>query len=152
MRTEDNSAVIRSYIFCNIMSCSPVKINLRLGGTVLMSACFIVTPCLAYSSDLKIKVICSSETSPGFQWTTWCYIQEDRTLHTHHCKNGKFVFPILLLDFPDESISTNANNKIHRSSFISLNARLSSINNVLVHPVGVVPDTQRTARLVFQIL
>jgi hypothetical protein len=35
---------------------------------------------LAYSLTLKMEVICSSETLFDFQWTTWHYIAEDRTL------------------------------------------------------------------------
>jgi hypothetical protein len=38
---------------------------------------------------LKIEVIYSSETSVDFQWTTWCYIPEDGTLHNHCCENLK---------------------------------------------------------------
>jgi hypothetical protein len=30
-----------------------------------------------------------SETSIHFQWTTWCYIPEDSTLHNHRCENLK---------------------------------------------------------------
>jgi hypothetical protein len=32
------------------------------------------------SSSLKMEVTCSSETSVDFQWTTWCYIPEERIL------------------------------------------------------------------------
>jgi hypothetical protein len=35
---------------------------------------------LAYSSTLKTKATCSFIMSVDFQWTTWCYILEDRTL------------------------------------------------------------------------
>jgi hypothetical protein len=46
------------------------------------TACFLPTSRLAYSSSLKMGVTCSSETSLDFQWTTWHYIQENRTLFT----------------------------------------------------------------------
>jgi hypothetical protein len=45
--------------------------------------------CLAYSSILKTKVICSSETPADFHQTTQRYISEDRTLHNHCCENLK---------------------------------------------------------------
>jgi hypothetical protein len=38
---------------------------------------------------LKMKAICSSETSVDSQRTTWCYIPEDGTLHNHRCQNLK---------------------------------------------------------------
>jgi hypothetical protein len=40
--------------------------------------------CSAYSSNLKMEAICSSETSVDFQRTT-----EDSTLHNHRCENLK---------------------------------------------------------------
>jgi hypothetical protein len=43
----------------------------------------------AYSSILKMEVICSSETSVDFQRTTWLYIPEGRTLHNQGCANLK---------------------------------------------------------------
>jgi hypothetical protein len=44
--------------------------------------------CSAYASALKMKVICSSETSNDFQWTTWYYISYIY-LHNHCCENLK---------------------------------------------------------------
>jgi hypothetical protein len=32
---------------------------------------------------------CSPETSVDFQWTTWCYIPKDRTVHNPSCENLK---------------------------------------------------------------
>jgi hypothetical protein len=40
----------------------------------------MLVSCLAYSLILKTEVTCSSETLVHFQWTTWHYIAEDRTL------------------------------------------------------------------------
>jgi hypothetical protein len=57
------------------MPCSPLKVNWQTE--------------LSYSSTLKMKVTCSSETSVDFQQTEWHYIPEDRTLHNHHCENVK---------------------------------------------------------------
>jgi hypothetical protein len=36
---------------------------------------------LTYSSTLRMEATYSSETSIDFQWTTWCYILDDTTLH-----------------------------------------------------------------------
>jgi hypothetical protein len=41
----------------------------------------MLVSCLAHSSILKVEVTCSSETSADYQWTTWPYISEDRTVH-----------------------------------------------------------------------
>jgi hypothetical protein len=48
--------------------------------TSLIANCFVRLSCLAYSSILKTEATCSSETSIGFQQTTWRYIPEGRTL------------------------------------------------------------------------
>jgi hypothetical protein len=42
---------------------------------------------LAYSSTLKMKASCSSETSVDVQRNTRRYIPVDRTLHNHRCEN-----------------------------------------------------------------
>jgi plasmid replication initiation protein len=54
-----------------------------------LSPAVTLVSCLAYSSTLKIEKTHSSETVANFEWTTWCYIPEDRTLHNHHCENLK---------------------------------------------------------------
>jgi hypothetical protein len=50
---------------------------------------FTLVSCTTYSSILKIKATCSSETSVDFQQSTRCYIPEDITLHNHRCENLK---------------------------------------------------------------
>jgi hypothetical protein len=45
--------------------------------------------CLAYSSILKMKATCSSETSVDFQRTLWCCIPEDKALHGRCSENHK---------------------------------------------------------------
>jgi hypothetical protein len=37
---------------------------------------------------------CSSEISVDFQWTTWHYVQEDRSFNNHYCENLKFCIKI----------------------------------------------------------
>jgi hypothetical protein len=48
----------------------------------------MLVPCAAYSSALKVEAR-FSETSADFHQTTWRYITEDRTLHSHCCDNLK---------------------------------------------------------------
>jgi hypothetical protein len=45
---------------------------------------FMLFSCLAYSSILKMKATCSSETLADFQRTTRRYIPEDVTLSTKY--------------------------------------------------------------------
>jgi hypothetical protein len=49
----------------------------------------MLVSCLAYSLNLKMKLTCSSETLVDFQWTTWNYISENKTVHSHCCENLK---------------------------------------------------------------
>jgi hypothetical protein len=65
--------------------------------------------CLAYSSALKMDVICSSEMLVDFYETTWCHISEDSTSHSNHCENlrskkfsfvcGLFCYALRVSDF-----------------------------------------------------
>jgi hypothetical protein len=43
----------------------------------------------AIPSTLKMKAICSSETSVDTRRTTRCYIPEDGTIHNHRSENLK---------------------------------------------------------------
>jgi hypothetical protein len=89
------AVVMKSSIFWHITSCSSLKVNRHFGGTyylhlqgqrisqeistneTLFVTCFMLVSCLAYSSTLKMEVICSSETSVDFQRITWRYIPEE---------------------------------------------------------------------------
>jgi hypothetical protein len=84
--------------------CSPLKVNLRFGGTycfhlqglrisrvwiqresrLCFPPVFPLTACLAYSSTLKMEATRSSKTSVDFQTTTWRYNPEVRTLHAYN--------------------------------------------------------------------
>jgi hypothetical protein len=49
----------------------------------MSAACFMLVYCLAYSSTLKMEVICSSETLVGFLWISCDNIPKDITVqHT----------------------------------------------------------------------
>jgi hypothetical protein len=43
----------------------------------------MLVSCLAYSSTLKVKATCSSETSVDFQWSIQPYIAGDETLQKY---------------------------------------------------------------------
>jgi hypothetical protein len=58
---------------------------------------FRLVSCSAYSSALKMKVICSSETSVDFQRPTHRYIPRDSDLHNHRCENLKSYKLLILL-------------------------------------------------------
>jgi hypothetical protein len=87
---------MKSTIFWDITSCSPLKVNRRYEGTYrlhlqgkskkwawmqvtsrasLLVTWFVLVSCFAYST--------TSVTPVDFQRTTSCYIPEDSTLHIH---------------------------------------------------------------------
>jgi hypothetical protein len=55
---------MKSSVFWDMMSCSPVKVKIHFGGT----------------HGLHLQVIFSSVTLVGFHRTAWHYIPEDTTL------------------------------------------------------------------------
>jgi hypothetical protein len=83
-------------IFWDITSCSPLKVNWRFGGTyrlhlqggsksrtrnrrkcpLCLPPAFTLVSCWAYSANLKMEAICSSETSVYFQKTTQRFVPE----------------------------------------------------------------------------
>jgi hypothetical protein len=60
---------------------------------------YTLVSCLAYSSTLKMKATCSSETSVDFQRITRRYIPDDRTIHYHRRENLKSYKNILVYIF-----------------------------------------------------
>jgi hypothetical protein len=71
---------------------------------------------------LKMEVICSSETSVGFQQTTQHYILEARTLHNHRCENlNSYRFKLF---FPP--LRWNAKFYTHTSQQVRLQLFISS--------------------------
>jgi hypothetical protein len=54
-------------------------LDINWGGVWLLCLppAFTLVPCLAYSSNLKMVAICSSETLVDFQQTTWRYTLVD---------------------------------------------------------------------------
>jgi hypothetical protein len=94
------AVVMKSSVLWDIRPCSPLKVNRYFGGTCRFhlqsrrisqerngreagskQRYFTLLSCLTYSSILKMKATCSSETSVDIQRTTRRYIPEDRTLH-----------------------------------------------------------------------
>jgi hypothetical protein len=75
--------VMRNLFFWKVMTCSPLKVNRRFGGTCLYLQAllyhlhFVDVFFLAYSSTLEIVATSSFETSVDFQRNTSRYIPED---------------------------------------------------------------------------
>jgi hypothetical protein len=65
---------VKSFIFWDIRSCSPLKVSRNFGRPLLTASC------LAYPSILKMEA--TSEKSVDFQRTTQRYVPEDRTLQS----------------------------------------------------------------------
>jgi hypothetical protein len=84
-----NNSKMKSTIFWDITSCSPLNVNRQFRGTyrLHLQPAFTLVSCSAFSFTLKMEVICSSETSIDTQRTTGRYIPEGGTLHNHHCEN-----------------------------------------------------------------
>jgi hypothetical protein len=89
----------KTSIFWAVTLYSLLKANRRFGGTclhlrsrrisLLLTSCFTLVSCLAYSSTLEIEGTCSYETSVAFQRTARRYVPENRTLHDHLCESFK---------------------------------------------------------------
>jgi hypothetical protein len=68
-------------------------------GITLSSPLNVICPLHAgfLPSALKMGATYASEMSIDFQWTTWCYIPEDRTFHDHCCQNLELYMSFVLL-------------------------------------------------------
>jgi hypothetical protein len=74
---------MKSIIFWDMTSCSPLSFNRRFGGTYrldLLATCLFAGFAEPISSTLKVEAICSSETTVETQRTTRHHIPEDDTL------------------------------------------------------------------------
>jgi uncharacterized metal-binding protein len=47
----------------------------------------------------KMEATCSSKTLGDFQWTTWRYIPQERTLHNRCCRNLKSYKVIVICNY-----------------------------------------------------
>jgi hypothetical protein len=65
----------------------------------LFAAWIMLVSCLAYSSPLKMKAVCSSEMFVDFHWIARCFVPEDGTLYNHHSENFKFKIRDIYLYF-----------------------------------------------------
>jgi hypothetical protein len=77
------SATMKSFVFRDIMPCSPVKVDRRFGGTHWAPSSEPESKTTKKqhetgrqqnSSTLKMEAVCCSETSIDFHGTTWRYI------------------------------------------------------------------------------
>jgi hypothetical protein len=59
----------------------------RVEELAMLTVCFMLLSCLAYSPTLKMKAKWSFETLGDFNLTTWWNIPEYRTLHSLRCEH-----------------------------------------------------------------
>lgn len=71
----------------------PSSVLKGIHNNALLVAWFMLISCLAYSSNLKTKVICSPKTTVNLHQTTR---RHDTTLHSCCCENPKSSFCIFL--------------------------------------------------------
>jgi hypothetical protein len=71
--------VMKSTIFWDTMPCGPLKVKQHFRWTYRLHLARLIF----YPED--IGAICSSETSPDFQHSTWHYIPKDCTLQLKCC-------------------------------------------------------------------
>jgi hypothetical protein len=83
------SVAMKSTIFWDITPCSPLRFNLRFGGTECLPPAFTLVSCLAHFLDPEDGGVISSSGTSVDTRTTRCYIPEDGTLHNHRCENLK---------------------------------------------------------------
>jgi hypothetical protein len=100
----------------------------------LLATCVTLVLGLAYSSTLKIYVTCFSETSVGFQRTTWHYISEDRNLHNHCCENLKFY----KTTYTDYSYAHTTHHPYNSHTYFMVKTRVLKIFNFIFVNLGVV--------------
>jgi hypothetical protein len=96
----EKAGFLKTSIFgiqCHVVFCKSTSSGLK---SKKATVCLKLVSCLAYSSTLKTEVICSTETSADFQWTTRHYISEERTLHNRSCENPKPNKLVTFLPFP----------------------------------------------------
>jgi hypothetical protein len=88
------AVVMKSSIFCDIMTCGPLKVNWRFAGTcnrhLERRRISQARNQRGVGSKQSSARTCSSETTVDFQRTTRRYIPEDRTLH----QDGQSRLPI----------------------------------------------------------
>jgi hypothetical protein len=85
--TASSVYFLKGTCFRDTTPCSPSKVN-RSSACHLLSGWFL-------TSTMKMEAICSSETLVHFQRTTWLYILEDSTLHSHRCEHLKTYSKVL---------------------------------------------------------
>jgi hypothetical protein len=92
--TVPTAVVVNSYIFSDIITCSPTKVNGLSEENIAFM--FMLVSCLTNYSTLKIEAIFFSETSIGFQRITWRYNIEDRTLRITSTFTNQHIIVIVV--------------------------------------------------------
>jgi hypothetical protein len=84
---------MKSSVFWDRMPCGALKVNRHFRGRChlsLLAGCFMLFPCMAYSSTLEMEATWSFEMVVDFQLTAWHYVLRDTTLSSLSC-----LFPYL---------------------------------------------------------
>jgi hypothetical protein len=79
--------ILKSFVFLDIMSCIPVKVNQPFGGTCHLGW-RVSQPRSQHEAGSKHS-IASCKMSLNFQWTTLLYIREEWIIHHHCCEKLK---------------------------------------------------------------
>jgi hypothetical protein len=86
--------------------------DITLCSLLCLPPAFTLVFCLAYSSNLKMKTICSSEKSVEFQRSTRRYILKDITLPTALCLLVHVHFYFFVIR-PNDNFTFSLRNKIN---------------------------------------
>jgi hypothetical protein len=84
----------------------------------LITPCFMLVSCLAYSSAPKMEALYSSETSDDFQRTTRRSVSRDRTVH-HTVRRYIQCSLRRLIGLPDTGISRQTEGRLFGDHLIS---------------------------------
>jgi hypothetical protein len=125
---------VKCPILCDITTCSPIRINRRFGARWLsLPSAFMLVSCFVYSSTLKMRVTCSSETSVDFHRTTRLYIRKHITLRNHRLRTSNPTYSVHVFTKGENLMScvntAKAVTWIHMQTLrSSVNAKLSVLN------------------------
>jgi hypothetical protein len=72
--------VLSAGIWCRVVRWKSTDVSEEHIADLCLPPAFTLVSCSAYSSTLKMEVICSSKTLADFQWTTGYYSPEDSIL------------------------------------------------------------------------
>jgi hypothetical protein len=60
-------------------------------------AYYMLVSCFAYSTNLKMEAMSTTETSANFHWIALRYVPEGRPVHNHRCEKLRSNYVVLYL-------------------------------------------------------